>query len=301
MVCHVVINGNILFYCFSCVLFVMTGFQTQVKTQISFSFQVIYIKDSNVIAPYRNERVSRRNLHGGSPLMCLCWELFTETRLFFMCLFVLWKCVHARPEEQVRARHCLFLIFLCLKTLGGHEFKSCVKYSQSHLSYHSLRYNVELSHLEALFQCFRGCCRANSHTEMATNKTLKLVSSLLQGAEKITFQLEVWSKTEDVVQTLLQVRVCFDKLSCQIVHPDSGWREIGHLLHFFNCSGICQCCSAHSDSELILQLHRASCLDKLGDQTAMVSQSALKVQARSRPLKPERWKDENQKHEWYAP
>lgn len=31
-------------------------------------------------------------------------------------------------------------------------------------------------------------------------------SSPLQGIQKILFQLEVWSKTEDVVQTLLQVR-----------------------------------------------------------------------------------------------
>lgn len=42
-----------------------------------------------------------------------------------------------------------------------------------------------------------------------------------RGTKRLTFQLEVWSKTEDVVQTLLQ-------------------------------------------------LHRASCLDKLGDQTAMI-------------------------------
>lgn len=45
----------------------------------------------------------------------------------------------------------------------------------------------------------------------APRLTLKLLSSLCQGAKKTTFQLEVWSKTEDVVQTLLQVR-------CYYVH-----------------------------------------------------------------------------------
>lgn len=41
-------------------------------------------------------------------------------------------------------------------------------------------------------------------SDLYLNETL--VSSLWQGAKKMTFQLEVWSKTEDVVQTLLQVR-----------------------------------------------------------------------------------------------
>lgn len=67
-----------------------------------------------------------------------------------------------------------------------------------------------------------------------------------QGTKKVTFQLEGWSKTEDVVQTLLQVRsysqttvapgmggsfsstkcVCLIKLSGKIV-VDSGIDEIG--------------------------------------------------------------------------
>lgn len=38
-------------------------------------------------------------------------------------------------------------------------------------------------------------------------------SSFEQGAKKITFQLEVWSKTEDVVQTLLQVRTVWKRRS----------------------------------------------------------------------------------------
>lgn len=53
-----------------------------------------------------------------------------------------------------------------------------------------------------------------------------------RGANKITFQLEVWNKTEDVVQTLLQ-------------------------------------------------LHRASCLQKLGDQTAMIAANLQSRLARS--------------------
>ncbi|XP_040922193.1 protein FAN [Toxotes jaculatrix] len=53
-----------------------------------------------------------------------------------------------------------------------------------------------------------------------------------RGAKKMSFQLEVWSKTEDVVQTLLQ-------------------------------------------------LHRASCLEKLGDQTAMVAANLQSRLARS--------------------
>ncbi|XP_075870966.1 protein FAN isoform X3 [Nelusetta ayraudi] len=53
-----------------------------------------------------------------------------------------------------------------------------------------------------------------------------------RGTKKITFQLEVWSKTEDVVQTLLQ-------------------------------------------------LHRASCLEKLGDQAAMVAANLQSRLARS--------------------
>ncbi|XP_022609768.1 protein FAN isoform X2 [Seriola dumerili] len=53
-----------------------------------------------------------------------------------------------------------------------------------------------------------------------------------RGAKKIMFQLEVWSKTEDVVQTLLQ-------------------------------------------------LHRASCLEKLGDQTAMIAANLQSRLARS--------------------
>ncbi|XP_023152654.2 protein FAN [Amphiprion ocellaris] len=53
-----------------------------------------------------------------------------------------------------------------------------------------------------------------------------------RGAKKITFELEVWNKTEDVVQTLLQ-------------------------------------------------LHRASCLDKLGDQTAMIAANLQSRLARS--------------------
>uniref|UniRef100_A0A3B3CDJ1 Neutral sphingomyelinase (N-SMase) activation associated factor n=1 Tax=Oryzias melastigma TaxID=30732 RepID=A0A3B3CDJ1_ORYME len=52
------------------------------------------------------------------------------------------------------------------------------------------------------------------------------------GSKKMTFQLEVWSKTEDVVQTLLQ-------------------------------------------------LHRASCLEKLGDQTAMIAANLQSRLARS--------------------
>lgn len=44
-----------------------------------------------------------------------------------------------------------------------------------------------------------------------SNKTLELVS-IWQGEKKMTFQLEVWSKTEDVVQTLLQVR-CYSGLT----------------------------------------------------------------------------------------
>uniref|UniRef100_A0A3P8SKA8 Neutral sphingomyelinase activation associated factor n=1 Tax=Amphiprion percula TaxID=161767 RepID=A0A3P8SKA8_AMPPE len=55
---------------------------------------------------------------------------------------------------------------------------------------------------------------------------------ILKGAKKITFELEVWNKTEDVVQTLLQ-------------------------------------------------LHRASCLDKLGDQTAMIAANLQSRLARS--------------------
>ncbi|CAG5895757.1 protein FAN [Menidia menidia] len=53
-----------------------------------------------------------------------------------------------------------------------------------------------------------------------------------RGTNKVTFQLEVWNKTEDVVQTLLQ-------------------------------------------------LHRASCLDKLGDQTAMIAANLQSRLARS--------------------
>ncbi|XP_039983407.1 protein FAN [Xiphias gladius] len=53
-----------------------------------------------------------------------------------------------------------------------------------------------------------------------------------RGAKKMTFQLEVWSKTEDVVQTLLQLR-------------------------------------------------RASCLEKLGDQTAMIAANLQSRLARS--------------------
>ncbi|XP_045919910.1 protein FAN [Micropterus dolomieu] len=53
-----------------------------------------------------------------------------------------------------------------------------------------------------------------------------------RGAKKMNFQLEVWSKTEDVVQTLLQ-------------------------------------------------LHRASCLEKLGDQTAMIAANLQSRLARS--------------------
>lgn len=39
-----------------------------------------------------------------------------------------------------------------------------------------------------------------------------------------------------------------------------------------------------TDFEFILQLHRASRLEKLGDQTAMVSQSVIEVRTHSRPL-----------------
>lgn len=45
-------------------------------------------------------------------------------------------------------------------------------------------------------------------TEPKTNLTS--ASSFEQGTRKITFQLEVWSKTEDVVQTLLQVRTVWN-------------------------------------------------------------------------------------------
>uniref|UniRef100_A0A8C4IG08 Protein FAN n=1 Tax=Dicentrarchus labrax TaxID=13489 RepID=A0A8C4IG08_DICLA len=53
------------------------------------------------------------------------------------------------------------------------------------------------------------------------------------------------------------------------------------LMHLLNCFSMCSCCSAHFACELTLQLHRASCLEKLGDQTAMVSRSVLIVDTHS--------------------
>lgn len=45
-----------------------------------------------------------------------------------------------------------------------------------------------------------------SVSTIITSITLnKLAFSLWQGSKKLTFELETWSKTEDVVQTLLQV------------------------------------------------------------------------------------------------
>uniref|UniRef100_A0A672G2C4 Neutral sphingomyelinase (N-SMase) activation associated factor n=1 Tax=Salarias fasciatus TaxID=181472 RepID=A0A672G2C4_SALFA len=62
-------------------------------------------------------------------------------------------------------------------------------------------------------------CKKIEFVEKESNPVLFFTC---QGTRKLTFQLEVWSKTEDVVQTLLQ-------------------------------------------------LHRASCLERLGDQTAMIA------------------------------
>uniref|UniRef100_A0A8C4NYW6 Protein FAN n=1 Tax=Dicentrarchus labrax TaxID=13489 RepID=A0A8C4NYW6_DICLA len=44
---------------------------------------------------------------------------------------------------------------------------------------------------------------------------------------------------------------------------------------------MCSCCSAHFACELTLQLHRASCLEKLGDQTAMIAANLQSRLARS--------------------
>lgn len=46
--------------------------------------------------------------------------------------------------------------------------------------------------------------RKGSCVQIKLNERLLL---LQQGTQEVTFQLEVWSKTEDVVQTLLQVCV----------------------------------------------------------------------------------------------
>uniref|UniRef100_A0A8C2ZHF4 Neutral sphingomyelinase activation associated factor n=1 Tax=Cyclopterus lumpus TaxID=8103 RepID=A0A8C2ZHF4_CYCLU len=50
---YLIVHSYYLFNCSRCSLFI--------------SFQVIYIKEGNVIAPYRNERVSQPNLNRGSP------------------------------------------------------------------------------------------------------------------------------------------------------------------------------------------------------------------------------------------
>lgn len=85
---------------------------------------------------------------------------------------------------------------------------------------------------------------------------------LFQGIQKCTFQLEVYSKTEDVVQTLLQVTETLMVPSRTGAPSESDGASL--CLHTLMN---------------VLQLHRASCLDKLGDQAAMVSQQpARKVQ-----------------------
>ena len=62
----------------------------KVKAQLPFhfAFQVIFIKESNIIAPYRNERVSQLEFSFGFPLMvtlklvCLSWDnMFMQIRV----------------------------------------------------------------------------------------------------------------------------------------------------------------------------------------------------------------------------
>lgn len=125
----------------------------------------------------------------------------------------------------------------------------------------------------------KSCCRANSPSKTATLQLLHnytnimncndLASSecrrgfmicsfiqtehfklslLWQGAKKMTFQLEVWNKTEDVVQTLLQVRSCLRDGEEGLRPPLSqGHRSVFVFmncftlasLYLFNCSAMC--------------------------------------------------------------
>uniref|UniRef100_A0A4W6BZ08 Neutral sphingomyelinase activation associated factor n=1 Tax=Lates calcarifer TaxID=8187 RepID=A0A4W6BZ08_LATCA len=103
-------------------------------------------------------------------------------------------------------------------------------YFEQHTAYHVTSSSKKERKIRGSFKV---CSRSIIFDpEDLTEPILKVCYSHTYVSKKMTFQLEVWSKTEDVVQTLLQ-------------------------------------------------LHRASCLEKLGDQTAMIAANLQSRLARS--------------------